>query len=114
MTKRETSQSVLILLTSEGKEGEDLQSHGIKDDLQGEVLAIGGDTVLEDWAGIVVLAVLVDQVPEDVVEDGSPDGADSMDLVLLVGINILEGVGGQVGGVWVLANAGAVVDPTAL
>ena len=43
----------------------DLQGHSVDDELHGEVLSIGGHAVPDGWAGGVVLAELVDQVPQD-------------------------------------------------
>jgi len=42
-----------------------LQGHAIDDELHGEVLSVGGDAVPDGRAGSVVLAELVDQVPQD-------------------------------------------------
>ena len=42
-----------------------LQSHAIDDELHGEVLSVGRDTVPDGRTSSVVLAELVDQVPQD-------------------------------------------------
>jgi hypothetical protein len=42
-----------------------LQGHSVDDELHGEVLSVGGDAVPDGRASGVVLAELVDQVPQD-------------------------------------------------
>lgn len=93
--------------------GLDLQGHGVNDELHGQELAVSGDTVgVEVGAGIVVLAVLVDQVPQDLVQHGGPGLADVVDLVLGVEGGVSVGVGGQAGREQDRADTGrVVVDP---
>lgn len=58
-----------------------LQRHAVDNELHSEVLSVGGHAVLECRLGGVVLAVLVDEVPQDFVEHGFPNCADVVDFV---------------------------------
>lgn len=91
----------------------DLQRHAVDDELHGEVSPISGHTVaVESRLVGRVAAVLVDQVPQDLVEHGSPDGADAVDLGLAVDAGVGVGVHLQVGTEEVCPNSsGVVVDP---
>lgn len=92
-----------------------LEGETIEDELEGEELAVGGHALGVKGRKVgVILAVLVDEVPEDLVQDGGPGGAGGVDLVLGVDGLVGERVGGQAGGVGVLADAlGVVVGPGA-
>lgn len=90
--------------------GENSQSHGVNDELHDQELSVGGDTVgVKVGAGAVVLAVLVNQVPHDLVEHGGPGLANVVDLVLGVEGGVGVGVGGQAGREEDGADAGRVV-----
>lgn len=93
--------------------GARLEREGVGDKLHGQVLAIGGNTLgVEGREVSIGVAVLVNEVPEVFVEDGSPDGTNGVDLVLGVGGAVGHGVGLHVGRVGVLADTlGVVVDP---
>lgn len=92
-----------------------LEGEAVEDELEGEELAVGGHALAVKGREVgVVLAVLVDEVPEDLVEDGGPGGAGGVDLVLGVDRLVRERVGGQASRVGVLADAlGVVVGPGA-
>lgn len=98
----------------EGK-GLNIHGHAVHDDLHSKILAVAWNAVLEngDWA--VILAVLINQVPEEFVEHSRPDGTDGMDLVQLVVGGVYERVDAHISGVWVHSNTlGAVVYPSSL
>jgi hypothetical protein len=92
-----------------------LQGHAVDDKLHGEVSPVGGHTLaVECRLGGRVEAVLVDQVPQDLVEDSGPDGADAVDLGLSVDACVGVRVGGHVCAEEVCPDAGGVVvDPRA-
>lgn len=87
----------------------DLQGHAVNDELHGEVFAVSWDAVAEGWLGSIILAVFVDQVPEDLIQHGGPDGTDVVHTVVSVDGGVDERVGGQAGGVWVLTDTAGVV-----
>lgn len=87
-----------------------LQRQTIDDELHGEVSAISGHTIaVESRLGSRVVSVLVDQVPEDLVEDRGPDGADAVDLGLSVDARVGVGVRRQAGAEEVRPDTGGVV-----
>lgn len=87
-----------------------LEGHGVEDDLEGQVLSVGRNAVgVELGLGAVILAVLVDEVPHDLVEDGSPDFADVVHLVVGVEGSVLVRVDIQVRRVQVVSDTGIVV-----
>ena len=92
-----------------------LQRHAVHDNLHSEVLAITRDTLaVELGEPIVVLAVLVDEVPEDFVEHGRPDVADGVDFLVEIGVGVDLGVLVQVGGVEVVPDSERTsADPVA-
>lgn len=92
-----------------------LQGHAVDDELHGEIPSIGGHTgAVESGLGSRVKAMLVDQVPEDLVEDSGPDGADAVYLGLSVDTRVGVRVGRHVGAEEVSPDAGGVVvDPSA-
>jgi hypothetical protein len=92
-----------------------LQRHSVHDQLHGQVLAVGGHTVVVEVGNIaVVLAVLVDQVPEDLVQHGGPDVSDGVDAAVQLDALVGLGVGSHGGRVQVVADTGGVaVDPRA-
>lgn len=66
-----------------------LQSKTVNNKLHGKVATIGGHTVaVKGGLGVGVEAGLVDQIPEDFVQHGGPDGADSVDFVHAVDIGV--------------------------
>ena len=90
-------------------------SHAVHDNLHCKILAVVWNAVLEDGDWAIILAVLVNEVPEDFVEHGAPDGTDGVDLVEFVVGGVNERVDVHVGGVWVHADTlGAVVHPSSL
>lgn len=92
-----------------------LHSHAVHDNLHCKIFAVIWNAVLEDWDWAIILAVLVNEVPEDFVEHGAPDGADGVDLVEFVVRGVNERVDVHVGGVWVHADTlGTVVHPSSL
>lgn len=68
--------------------------------------AVSRDTILQDWPdlGDVSLAVLIDQVPEKLVEHRSPNGTNGMDGGQAIGINVHVWVSGKAGRVAVFAD----------
>lgn len=66
----------------------DLQSHAVQHELHREVLSISGDTVAQRRARGVILAVLVDEVPEHLVQHRGPDGADGVHGGHAVGVGV--------------------------
>lgn len=91
-----------------------LQSHSIHDKLHGKELSISGNLAVELGENIIVLAMLINQVPHDLVEGRRPDRADGVNASQAVGALVSQGVGGQAGGVGVGADALRFVgDPVA-
>lgn len=92
-----------------------LQGHAVLDELEGKELAVGGHAVGVKLGEVgVILAVGVDEVPEHLVEDGGPDGADGVDGREAVKVGIDVRVGRQAGRVGVGTDAGGrVTDPGA-
>lgn len=91
-----------------------LQSHSIHHKLHGEELAVSSHAVSESRLGSVVLAELVDKVPHDLVQHGSPDGSDSVDGGHAVGVSVDVWVNRGASRVRVGADSsGVVVDPSA-
>jgi hypothetical protein len=88
---------------------DNLQSHAVNDKLHGEVLSIRRHAVGELGNIGIVLAVLVNEVPEDLVQDCSPDSSDSVDSAHAVGGLVGVGVGGHAGAVGVSSDAGGLV-----
>lgn len=92
-----------------------IHGHAIHDKFHGKILAVIWNAVLEDWDWAVILAVLVNEVPEDFVEHGAPDGTDGVDFVEPVVGGVDERIDAHVGRVWVHANTPrAVVYPFSL
>ena len=94
--------------------GHNLHGHSVDDQLHSKVSTIGRNFVLEFRARSGVIAVLIDQVPQHFVENGSPDLADGVNFVLLVRFFVIMRVSLQVGGVRVVTDALAVANPCAL
>ena len=90
-----------------------LERHTVHDKFHGEILAIGRHAVVIEGRHVrVVLAVLVDQVPQDFVQHGSPDVADGVDAAVQLDALVGLGVDGHRGRVQVVADTGGVaVDP---
>ncbi|KAI6774521.1 hypothetical protein HG531_001370 [Fusarium graminearum] len=72
-----------------------VKCHSVHDELHGKVLSISRDLTVELGHVIVVLAVLFNQVPHDLVEDCGPDRADSMHCRETVGALVGVRVGGH-------------------
>lgn len=72
-----------------------LEGHTVHDELERQVLAVDGHAVLQHRHVAVVLAVLVDEVPQDLVQHRRPRLADVVHLVLRVERLVRVGVDRQ-------------------
>lgn len=92
-----------------------LQRHTVHDNLHGEVLAITRDAfAVKLRKPVVILAVLVDEVPEDLVEHRRPDVADGVDFLVEISVGVDLWVLVEVGRVEVVSDAkGAAANPVA-
>lgn len=92
--------------------GAGLQSHAVHDELHGKEASVGGDAVVKLRHAFALVAMLIDEVPEDFIEDRAPDITNSVDARLLVCLCIRVRVDGHVGSVGVLSDSvGSVADP---
>ena len=92
-----------------------LQRHTVHDNLHSEVLAITRDALaIQLREPVIVLAVLVDEVPEDFVKHGCPDVADGVDFLVEIGVGVNLGVLVEVGRVQVVPDSERTsADPVA-
>ena len=110
-------ESTLVLAVGEGLVGIDdgitglhevgvawHEGHSVEDQLHGKIAAVRWSTVDKFGHDVLAHAVLIDQVPQDFVEDGGPDGTNAVDLVHALHISISVGVGLHVGRVWVFTD----------
>lgn len=87
-----------------------LQRHSINDQLHGEVPSISWHTIgIKRGLSSIGDTVLVNQVPQHLVEDSSPDCANGMHFAQLVDRRVRVRVGRQAGRVQVRANTRLIV-----